>query len=103
MTEAKGLFERNSRRKQVKRVVVVISDKQSGKTEQDIKTASEQLEAIGIQVIPVALGSESDPKELELVTSNKKNLVDSSKDDEDPKITSEKIMNKFFESEYLYY
>lgn len=82
----------------MKRVVIVIADKRSGKTEQEIKSAAEGLENIGIQVIPVAFGRESDPKELVQITSNKKNLVDSSKDDEDPKKTAEKIMEKFFES-----
>ena len=54
------------------------------------------LEEKGIRVIPVALGSESDPIELMLATTNKGNLIKAG-DNEDPKILGDKIMGKVIE------
>jgi hypothetical protein len=54
------------------------------------------LEDKGIRVIPVALGTESDPKELVIATTNKQNLIKAG-DNEDPKILGDKIMGKVIE------
>jgi len=50
-----------------------------------------QLEKAKIKVIPVALGSESDPKEILTTTANKQNLI-IARDDEKPKDLGDKIM-----------
>lgn len=57
------------------------------------------LEEKGIRVIPVALGSESDPKELTIATTNKMNLIKAG-DNEDPKTLGDKIMDKVIEGKY---
>ena len=96
LSEATKLFGSDAR-PNVRKVVVIIADRRSGQTLDDIKMAANQLENTGVQIIPVAFGSEAAPQELEKTTSNKKNLVDT-KDDEDPKKIADKIMKKLFKS-----
>ena len=100
LSNAKDLFDNS--RPNARKVLVVIADYRSGKSENEIEMAANGLENAGVQVIPVAFGSESVPKELEKTTGNKKNMVNST-DDEDPEKIAKKIMDKFFESNYLRY
>ena len=45
-----------------------------------------------LQVIPVAIGTDASPNELEKVTTNRKNMITSPKDEE-PKSLGGKIMS----------
>lgn len=53
-----------------------------------------------LKVIPVAIGSDANSNELEKVTTNRKNLVTSPKD-EDPKSLGRKIMSAVIKGELL--
>lgn len=52
-----------------------------------------------LKVIPVAIGSDADSNELEKVTTNRKNLVTSPKD-EDPKSLGRKIMSAVIKGDF---
>ena len=53
-----------------------------------------------LKVIPVAIGTDADSNELEKVTTNRKNLVTSPKD-EDPKSLGRKIMSAVIKGDVL--
>ncbi len=55
--------------------MVVITDRKSGSSAADVKTAAKPLEESGIAVIPVAVGVEADVKELENLTPDKNNII----------------------------
>lgn len=74
-------------------MLVIILDKKSSNTPAEIKTNAKPLEKSGIRVIPVAVGTDADPTELEKTTSNKENLLEVPKD-EKPDRLGQKIMDK---------
>ena len=56
-------------------VLVVITDRKSGSNVGDVRTAAKLLEHAGITVIPVAIGTETDTKELEIITPDKETII----------------------------
>ena len=64
---------------EVKKVLVVITDKRSESTTESVTLASKLLKSDEIKVIPVALGTEADISELGKTTEDKRNLIDASK------------------------
>ena len=93
LTAAEQAFQDSGVRKDATHVLVVITDKRSGESEGDVENAAKPLEESGIVVIPVGIGNEVNTKELDVITSNKDNviLVD---EDEDPNNLMEMIMAK---------
>lgn len=79
-------------------MLVVIVDKRSGVPESSIKAAANTLHASGVKVIPVAVGNESDSKELGTATEDKNNLIDAPKNFE-PNNLAETIMRKVLKGE----
>lgn len=73
--------------------MVVIVDKKSSSTPDEIKTNAKPLEKIDVRVIPVAVGPDADPKELEKTTGNKENMLEVPKN-EKPNSLGQKIMDK---------
>ena len=53
-----------------------------------------------LKVIPVAIGTDANPNELEKATTNRKNMVTSPKDEE-PKSLGKKIMNTIVKGDVL--
>lgn len=92
LAEAKNFFETQGR-PNAKKVLVVIADKKSSSSLNDVEDQANSLEEDDIKVIPVALGKESDHSELTVTTPNKENLVDIDEGD-DPDETAEIIMLK---------
>lgn len=92
LSKAKQFFETQGR-PLAKKVLVVISDIKSSSSLGDVQTQAKFLEEDDIKVIPVALGKQSDMKELSATTPNKENLVDIDEGD-DPAETAEIIMLK---------
>lgn len=90
---AKNAFQDSGVRKDATHVLVVIMDKRSGEREDDVKKGAMPLEESGIVVIPVGIGDQVNDKELDIITSNKDNviLVD---EGEDPDILMMLIMAK---------
>lgn len=90
---AKNAFQDSGVRKDATHVLVVIMDKRSGEREDDVKKGAKPLEESGIVVIPVGIGDQVNDKELDIITSNKDNviLVD---EGEDPDILMMLIMAK---------
>lgn len=86
--EAIKMFK-NSGRPGARRVLVVISDRASDASQEDIKAEAERLTQQDIILISVVIGDEADPKELENFTSHN---VTETTSDEDPKELAGKIM-----------
>lgn len=80
-------------------MLVVVSDQTSESTEDEIKQATLLLENNNIRVIPVALGSEADIKELSNTTFDEDDVVKAERSD-DPENVADKIIMKA--SKYLY-
>ena len=74
-------------------VVVVIADKRSDSTEADLEAAVKPLVNEGIRVIPVALGNESDSKELEVISPTPKDVVHAS-----DSVTAEQIADTIIDT-----
>lgn len=90
LREAKKVFESGSARPNAWKVLVVISDKGSGSSLSDVEKAAEPLDEEGIKVVPVAVGGEADPSELE--ATNPERFVITVPRTEDPKTLGEQIM-----------
>ena len=90
---AKNAFQDSGVRKGATHVLVVITDKRSGERESDVEKAAKPLEESGVVVIPVGIGDQVNDKELNIITSNKDNviLVD---EEEDPDYLMVLIMAK---------
>lgn len=80
-------------------VLVVITDKGSGLNPTDIEAASEPLHNKGIKVVPVAVGSEADPSELEL--TNPERFVIEAPRNEDPQKLGQQIMEHVIRRKWL--
>ena len=89
---AKMLFESESR-SNVKKILVVITDKKSDDTAEEVKTASKLLEDAKVTVISVVFGGEADRKELENTTPDKRNVVEANTTS-DPTEVAKQIMDK---------
>ena len=92
LAEAKRFFETQGR-PYAKKVLVVIADKKSDSSLNDVENQAKFLEEDDIKVIPVALGTESDLHELSKTTPNKENLVDVDEGD-NPEDTAQIILLK---------
>ena len=93
LEEAKKLFDSEPTRPGVKQVLVVITDKKSTSGQEDVKRALVPLVDQEVKIVPVAVGSSADTKELERITSNKGYLVNT-KRELVPDTTAEEIMEK---------
>lgn len=71
---------------------MVISDQTSESTEHEIKQATLLLENNSIRVIPVALGSEADIKELSNATFDEDDVVKAERTDDPENVADEIIM-----------
>ena len=77
----------------VKRVFVVMIDKKSVSTAEQIKRASLALSKNNISVVTVGIGDAVDQKELKFASTDGMNVITVSKDQE-PKILADKIILK---------
>lgn len=93
LEKALKMFEDDDRRPLTRKVLVIMADSKSRSTEDEIIKAARPLEERDIKVIPVAVGEEADPVELETTTPDKTNVIETGKE-EDPKMVGEKIMDK---------
>ena len=75
LTAAKQAFQDSGARKNAMHVLVVFTDKGSGESEDAVEKAAKPLEESGIVVIPVGIGDQVDDKELDVVTSDKDNVI----------------------------
>ena len=93
LAAGKQAFQDSGVRKDAIHVLVVITDKRSGESQDVVEKAAKPLEDSGIVVIPVGIGNQVNVNELGEITSNKENviLVD---EEEDPENLMEMIMAK---------
>ena len=98
LAEARSMFDKAPNRPGAKKVLVVIMDRKSVNDAGEVKNAAAGLEEEAIQLIPVGVGANVDEKELESITSNKKNVITSDKDG-DPSNVGKKIIDKIIQGE----
>ena len=72
---------------------MIMADKKSGSSEEEVEKAAKPLEEQDIKVIPVAVGEEAEPGELGNTTPDKRNVIEANKRD-NPREVGEKIMMK---------
>ena len=87
------LFKNPEARSNATKVVVVITDKKSGNTEEEVTTAAMSLEEKGVRVIAVSVGKETDNRELEKIASIPDDVINTTIG-ENPEKVADKIMNK---------
>lgn len=90
LDKAKTVFKSASARPNAWKVLVVITDKRSGSSLPDIGKAAQPLDEEGIKVVPVAVGREADPSELE--ATNPERFVITVPRTEEPKTLGKQIM-----------
>lgn len=91
LKESRNLM--NTARPQARKVLVLVVDKSSDNTLEELKAAGKSLEEDGIRVIPVAFGNAGDPNELGNVTPIKDDVIPTNDGDE-TKRTAKKIMDR---------
>jgi len=92
LKRAEELFESAPPRPRAKKFLVVLVGSKSGNDLEMLKKAARPLEDKVIKVISVALGPESDTKELSKIVPNKGNLITADKTDESPEKLGDEIM-----------
>ena len=97
LDEVQRLFD-SSPRPDAKRVLVLVTDKKSDSSLEDVKTSAESLWQSRIKVIPVAFGREAAPDEVEATTSDEDNLIDV-KNTNNPDDVAKNIMKKVLEGQ----
>ena len=93
LAAGKEAFTDSGVRKDATHVLVVLTDKRSGASEDDILEAAKALLDSRIVVIPVGIGNQVNIEELEKATEDKEKVI-SVTVKEDPKDLVEKIMAK---------
>lgn len=92
LAAAKQAFEDSGVRKDATHVLVIITDKASGASGDDIEKSATPLQESGIVVIPVGIGNQVNSQELEGTTD--KDTVITVGTDEDPRNLMEMILAK---------
>lgn len=94
LIEAEKLFSPANVRPRARKVLVVITDLQSGKLPSEVREATRPLQDKGIKIVAVAIGKEVDPKEFEIFTS-RENIIEEKRSAE-PDDLKMKIMSMVF-------
>lgn len=85
-------------RPNARKVLVVIADKESDSRGEDLKKEVFKLQPVGIKVIAVALGEESDEDELDILTPGEGAVIEANSTDGARK-TAHAIMEKALQGE----
>ena len=101
LQKAKQMFQSGAR-SDAKKVLVVIADKSPTGDKKAIETEAQELDIDDVKVIPVAIGDEIDPKEIEEISPYKDVLVDVPKD-VDPTDLAKAVMNKVLKGNDNFY
>ncbi len=97
LDEVQRLFD-SSPRPDAKRVLVLVTDKKSDSSLEDVKTSAESLWRSGIKVIPVAFGQEAAPNEVKVTTPDEDNVIDV-QNTNNPDEVAKEIMEKALEGQ----
>ena len=74
-------------------MLIVIIDKRSTNSAEELAKAVKPFEVIGVKVIPVIVGNNAQPRDVQPITTNTKNIL-AVKKNKNPQILGEKIMDK---------
>lgn len=95
LATVKDLFQ-FSPRPEAKRVLVLVTDKRSDSTIEDVEGAAADLWKARVKIIPVAFGRDGDQEEMKAISSEKDNVMDVP-DTNYPDTVAEEIMEKVLE------
>jgi len=98
LAKAKGMFDSHSHSK-AKKVLVVMLDNKAVTSPKDIKEKAKDLLDKNVKVIPVAIGNDADPQQLQKTTDDEGNVI-KDKDISDPEKLGNKIMEKALKGRY---
>ena len=93
LTKAMDAFKSVIRQSNSMKVLVVMMDKKSSNEQIKVVEAAKILNDLKVKVVPVGIGRNADPKELESIATNKGYLVKTAKDVA-PQRLAEIIMDK---------
>ena len=79
LDESDKFFQGAGARPTARKILVVIMDNKSGVAESRVNTTANRLYEHYIDVIPVAIGEETDSKQLMLTTKDQSNLIEAPK------------------------
>ena len=82
-------------------ILIIVTDQASGVRGSDLTAKAKPFEDEGIVVVPVAVGDEADPKELERITPDGDNVIRVNST-EDPRNLGEEIMGKALKGKYMH-
>ena len=100
LEEAKKLFTGAGVRGDARKVLVVITDKASGRSPSDIRDAAGELEDEQVHIVGVSIGEESDEEELESMNPS---VVVSEKKDSYPEDVADSVMKAVLEGEQYWH
>lgn len=89
----------NTGRSKARKVLVVVIDKRSDSSLNDLKESAKTLEEDGIRVIPIAFGNDGDVREVGELTPIKDDVL-STRDGDKPKDVAKKIMDRILNGEF---
>lgn len=93
LEESAKLFENTTKSANIRRILVVMIDKNSVNSADHLRNVVQVLERKDVLIIPVAIGNRADSKELQALTPNKGYIAQVSRDQE-PEIIAQEIMKK---------
>ena len=93
---AKQVFESEGARESARKILVVLADKRSASSLEEVTSRSRELEDLDVRVIPVAVGRNADIDELNEITPNVSDVIPASRSD-GPKEIGKKIISKVLE------
>lgn len=99
LEEAKSVFLKSGSRPDAEKVLVLMVDRKSVNTPNELKKKAEELQGRDIKVIPVLVGSEVDPREGPALTPDKGDIIKARKNDK-PQNVGQQIIEVALKGNY---
>lgn len=89
---AKNVFLQSGTRPDANKVLVLMVDRKSANSKQELESKAKDLQGEDIKIIPVLIGTEVDPKEATQLTTDKEDVIKTRKN-EKPDMIGDKIID----------
>ena len=94
LEEARNVFHTAAaNRPGTKKVLIVLTDKRSDNSEEELKNASLLLKNLQVRIITIPIGDKADSKELQGITASPRDVI-ATKETDTPRKTSDDIMER---------
>lgn len=100
LEKAKDMFTASGVRADARKVLVVITDKMSGRSPSNIRDAAKELKEEQVHIVAVSIGEESDEEELE--NTHPLEVISEKDKDADPEDVADAIMRVVLKGKQLY-